>query len=123
MSEKVDWMERIGYRRVVRRGPLVVVAGCGPVGEDGLVVSGTTYDKARRCFEVVRLALEDVGASLEDVVRTRVHLHDPAEWEDAGRAHGDVFREIRPVTTMVGATLLDPAFRVEIDVTAWVGDA
>ncbi len=123
MSEKVDWMERIGYRRVVRRGPLVVVAGCGPVGPDGLVVSGTAYDKARRCLEVVRLALEDVGASLDDVVRTRVYLHDTADWEAAGEAHGDVFREIRPVTTMVGATLLDPAFRVEVDATAWVGDA
>lgn len=122
VEETSEWMRRIGYRRVLRRGPLVVVSGCGPIGADGEVVAGDAYVKARQCLKVIEAALATVGATPADVVRTHVYLHDTADWELAGRAHGELFGEIRPVTTMVGAQLLDPAFAVEIEATAWLGD-
>ena len=122
VEETSEWMRRIGYRRVLRRGPLAVVSGCGPIGPDGEVVAGDAYAKARQCLKVVEAALATVGASAADVVQTRIYLHDVADWEAAGRAHGELFGDVRPVTTMVGAQLLDPAFQVEIEATAWVGD-
>ena len=121
-EEMTEWMRRIGYRRVVRRGPLVTVSGCGPIGDDGKIVEGGTYVKARRCLAVVERALETVGASIADVVSTRIYLHDTDAWELAGRAHGEAFADIRPATTMFGASLLDPAFEVEIEAVAWVGE-
>jgi enamine deaminase RidA (YjgF/YER057c/UK114 family) len=122
-EETSEWMQRIGYRRVLRRGPLVVVSGCGPIGEDGDIVEGDAYAKASQCLRVIEGALARVGATPADVIRTRIYLHDPADWELAGRAHGELFGETRPVTTMVGAKLLDPGFLVEIEADAWVGDA
>lgn len=121
-EETSEWMRRIGYRRVVKRGTLVVVSGSGPIGDDGEIVEGDAYAKARQCLKVIEGALARVDASLADVVRTRIYLQDTADWEAAGRAHGEVFGDVRPVTTMVGAQLLDPDFRVEIEVDAWLGD-
>lgn len=121
-EETNEWMQRIGYRRVLKRGPLVVVSGCGPVGSDGVVIEGDAYAKACQCLRVIEGALAQVGATMANVVRTHVYLQDTADWELAGRAHGEVFGQIRPVTTMVGSQLLDPAFAVEIEATAWIGD-
>lgn len=123
IEDTSEWMQKIGYRRVLRRGPIVVVSGCGPIGEDGAIVDGDAYAKASQCLKVIAGALATVGATPADVVRTRIYLQDPADWELAGRAHGEMFGETRPVTTMVGATLLDPAFQVEIEADAWLGDA
>lgn len=120
-EEPVNWMEVIGFGPVVRRGPLVVVAGTGPIGEDGAVYAkGDAGAQTRRVLERIAERLESVGTDLSAVVQTRVMISRQADWQDVGRAHGEVFKEIQPVTTMTYAELLDPDFLVEIDATAWV---
>jgi enamine deaminase RidA (YjgF/YER057c/UK114 family) len=105
----------VGYSRAVRVGRHVHVAGTAPIGTD----SADPYDQARRCLEIVTGALAELGAAPEHVVRTRVYLVDAADWEAVGRAHGEVFGEVRPASSMlVVAGLLDPAWRVEIEAEA-----
>ncbi|HEY2542085.1 MAG TPA: RidA family protein [Gaiellaceae bacterium] len=105
----------VGYSRVVRDGRHVHVAGTAPIG----TASTDPYEQARRCLEIVVAALAEVGAAPEHVVRTRVYLVDAADWEEVGRAHGEVFAEVRPASAfLVVAGLLDPAWRVEIEAEA-----
>ena len=105
----------VGYSRAVRAGDSVYVAGTAPVGCE----SSDPYEQAKRCLEIVVAALEELGARPEHVVRTRVYLVDAADWEAVGRAHGEVFGDIRPASAMVVvAALLDPAWRVEIEADA-----
>ncbi len=109
----------IGFSRAVRRGSRIVVAGTAPIGRDGRTVDGDAFAQARRCFEIIVEAVEALGGSAADVVRTRMFLVDAADWEAVGRAHGEVFREVRPAATMVVVRgLLDPAWRVEIEAEA-----
>ena len=105
----------VGYSRAVRDGRHVHVAGTAPIGID----SSDPYEQAKRCLEVITGALAEVGATPEHVVRTRVYLVDAADWEAVGRAHGEVFADVRPASAMlVIAGLLDPAWRVEIEAEA-----
>jgi enamine deaminase RidA (YjgF/YER057c/UK114 family) len=105
----------VGYSRAVRDGRHVHVAGTAPVGLD----STDPYEQAKRCLEIVVAALDEVGAKPEHVVRTRVYLIDAGDWEAVGRAHGEVFADIRPASAMlVIAALLDPQWRVEIEADA-----
>lgn len=115
--------ESIGYSRVVRiAGPpdLVLVSGCTAVGEDGLIVGeGNPYLQTREALANVERALALAGCTLADVVRTRMFVVDITRGEEVGRAHGEVFRDIRPVASMVGTTgLLDPRLLVEIEAEA-----
>ena len=101
-----------GLKPVVRAGSLVWVAGC----------TATTYAQAQQALLNVEAALAQVGARLEDVVRTRVFVTDIAQWEAVGRAHGEVFADIRPVTAMLEVSaLLDPRMMVEIEADAFIG--
>jgi enamine deaminase RidA (YjgF/YER057c/UK114 family) len=105
----------VGYSRAVRAGRHVHVAGTAPIGCE----SADPYAQARRCLEIVVAALAEVGAAPEHVVRTRVYLVDAADWEAVGRAHGEVFGDVRPASAfIVVAALLDPAWRVEIEAEA-----
>jgi enamine deaminase RidA (YjgF/YER057c/UK114 family) len=105
----------VGYSRAVRAGRHVHVAGTAPVG----TASPDPYEQAKRCLEIVVQALAEVGARPEDVVRTRVYLVDAGDWEAVGRAHGEVFADIRPASAMlVIAGLLDPHWKVEIEAEA-----
>ena len=105
----------VGYSRAVRDGRHVFVGGTAPIGCD----SADPYEQAKRCLEIIAGALAEVGAQPKDVVRTRVYLVDPADWEAVGRAHGEMFGEILPASAMlVIAGLLDPAWRVEIEADA-----
>jgi enamine deaminase RidA (YjgF/YER057c/UK114 family) len=105
----------VGYSRAVRDGRHVHVAGTAPIGID----STDPYEQGRRCLEIVVAALAEVGAAPEHVVRTRVYLVDAADWEAVGRAHGEVFGDVRPASAfIVVAGLLDPAWRVEIEAQA-----
>ena len=113
----------IGFSRAIRVGDRVLVAGTAPVWADG-TVDPDPEAQARRCLEIIRLALEGAGATLGDVVRTRMFLTDAADWEAVGRAHGASFRDVRPVATMVVvAALLDPRWKVEIEAEAIVRGA
>ena len=108
-----------GYSRAVRDGRHVYVAGTAPIYPDGVETPDDPYDQARRCLEIVADALAEVGATSEHVVRTRVYLTKAADWEAVGRAHGELFGEVRPASAfLVVAALLDPRWRVEIEVDA-----
>jgi len=112
---------RIGFSRAVRVGSRVLVSGTGPVWPDGSCDPSAEV-QARRCFEIAGAALDDLGAGLADVVRTRMYLVDAADWEAVGRVHGELFADVRPAATMlVVAGLLDPRWRVEVEVEAVVG--
>jgi enamine deaminase RidA (YjgF/YER057c/UK114 family) len=111
--------DTVGYSRAVRTGSHIYVAGTAPVGCD----SADPYEQAKRCLEIIVAALAEFGARPEHVVRTRVFITDPEDWEAIGRAHGEVFGDVRPASTMVVvAGLLDPAWRVEIEADAVADD-
>jgi enamine deaminase RidA (YjgF/YER057c/UK114 family) len=112
----------IGFSRAVRVGDRVVVSGTGPIEADGSCAA-TAADQARRCLEIVVAALQEAGATADDVVRTRTYLVDAADWQAVGRIHGEVFGRAKPASTMiVVAALLDPGWRVEIEAEAVVPD-
>lgn len=107
----------IGFSRAVRMGNTVHVSGTGPVGADNEDVAGQT----RKVLAILQTALEQAGASLKDVVRTRMYLTHAEDWEAVGRVHGETFGSIRPATTMVVvAKLLNPAWRIEMEADAIV---
>lgn len=112
----------IGLSRAVRVGPYVAVAGTAPLGPDGATVHpGDVYAQTRRCLEITAKALADAGAGLADVVRTRVMLVDMTRWQEAARAHGEVFGAIRPACTFVEVSrFIDPAWLVETEADAYV---
>lgn len=118
------WEAKVGYCRAVRVGSQIAVTGTAAVGENGEVVGvGDPYVQAKRCLEIIEKALKDSGASLNDVIRTRIYVTDISQWEDVGRAHGEVFGEIFPATTMVEVSaLIDPNMLVEIEADAIATD-
>ena len=118
------WEERIGYCRAVRAGNHIYVTGTAPVGEDGRVVApGNGYAQAKHCFEIIAQTLEKLGASMPDVVRTRMFVTDISRWEDYGRAHHEFLGATPPATSMVEVrALIDPAMLIEIEVDAVVTD-
>lgn len=110
----------IGFSRAVRVGNTVHLAGTGPVGADNEDAAGQT----RRIFAIAEKALAKAGASFQDVVRTRMYLTNVEDWEAVGRVHGEFFGDIRPAATMVViAALLNPAWRVEIEMDAVTPEA
>jgi enamine deaminase RidA (YjgF/YER057c/UK114 family) len=109
----------IGFSRAVRAGETVTVAGTAPVMPDGADPPSDAYGQARRCLEIVVAALAEVDAGPEHVVRTRVFLARREDWEEVGRAHGEVFGAVRPASTMVVVQgFIDPRWLVEIEADA-----
>ncbi len=113
----------IGFSRALRVGDRVAVSGTAPIAADGSVAApGDAYGQMRRCLEIVAAALEEAGAVLADVQRTRIYLTDAGAWEGVGRAHAEAFGRVRPASTfVVVAALLDPAWLVEVEADAVVG--
>jgi enamine deaminase RidA (YjgF/YER057c/UK114 family) len=118
------WEAIVGYCRAVRVGSHVAVTGTAAVGEDGEVIGvGDAYTQTKRCLEIIETALKEAGAALEDVVRTRIFVTNISQWEAVGRAHGEMFGEIFPATTMVEVSaLIDPDMLVEIEADAIIAD-
>jgi enamine deaminase RidA (YjgF/YER057c/UK114 family) len=113
------WEAMIGYSRVVVRGDSAWVSGCTSVVDGAVAHPGDVAAQARQALANLTAALERAGFTLADVVRTRMYLTDISRWEELGRAHGEVFGEIRPATAMIGVSaLLDPAMLVEIEADA-----
>ncbi|MEM0899189.1 MAG: RidA family protein [Pseudomonadota bacterium] len=110
----------MGFSRAVRVGNHVSVAGTAPIApEGGTAAVGDVYGQLKRCIEISKQALEEAGASLEDVVRTRIMLTDITTWKDAAKAHGEVFGDIRPVITVVEVSaFVEPEWLVETEMDA-----
>lgn len=122
ISSGAQWEEIVGYSRAVRIGNLVEVAGTTAVDETGQVVGvDDPGAQTRFILQKIEKALTQAGATLQDVIRTRLFVTDITRWEEIGRAHGDFFRTVKPVATMVEVNaLINPELLVEIEVTAVV---
>lgn len=115
------WEGKIGYSRAVRVGAALYVSGSTAMTASGLVGKGDPYAQTIQTFKTIEAALKQAGASLNDVVRTRIYMANIDQWQEVGRTHGEIFGNIRPATTMVEVKrLIDPDMLVEIEADAIV---
>ena len=112
------WEDQVGYCRAVKIGKTIEVSGTAPL-RNGKTAGESPYEQAHICLEIIQESLEKLGASMSDVVRTRMFVTDISLWEEFGKAHGEFFSKIKPATTMVEVSaLIDPKMLIEIEATA-----
>ncbi len=118
ISSGAKWEDIVGYSRAVRVGNIIEVAGTA-AAKGNEIIGNTPYQQSKFILSKIEKALRKAGASLNDVVRTRIYVTDISQWEEIGRAHGEYFAKIKPVTTMVEVkALIHPDLLVEIEATA-----
>lgn len=122
ISSGAPWESVVGYSRAVKIGNVIEISGTAPVKE-GKVQGETAYEQGIACLEIIRETLEKVGATMKDVVRTRMYVTDISKWEDFAKAHSFYFKTIKPATSMVEVSgLIDSKMWIEIEATAVVGE-
>lgn len=124
ISSGSQYEQPIGLSRAVRHGPWIAVSGTAPIASDGTTAfAGDVYAQTKRCLEIMLRAIVDAGGSAESVIRTRVMVVDISTWQDAARAHGEVFANIRPACTFVQVSrFIDPAWLVETEADCYLGE-
>jgi enamine deaminase RidA (YjgF/YER057c/UK114 family) len=119
ISSGSPWEDIVGYSRAIRTGNIIEVAGTTAMDKDRLIGKDDVYAQTVFIFQKIEKALQEAGASLADVVRTRMYVTDITQWEQVGKAHGEFFKTIKPVSTMVEVSrLIEKDMLVEIEVTA-----
>ncbi|MCG2613008.1 RidA family protein [Terrimonas sp. NA20] len=123
-SSGAKWEDIVGYSRAVRTGNTVEITGTVAVNENNQLVGGNdAYEQTRFILQKIEKVLVQTGASLKDVVRTRMFVTDITRWQEYGRAHGEVFADIKPCTSMIEVKgLIEPAYLIEIEATAVITD-
>ena len=118
-SSGTKWEDIVGYSRAVQIGNVLEISGTVATDEQGVVGKGDFYLQTKFILTKIELVLAQAGYRLQDVVRTRMFVTDITHWEEIGKAHGEFFKDIKPVTSMIGiSSLIDPEYLVEIEVTA-----
>ena len=121
ISSGATWEDIVGYSRAVRVGNIIEVAGTTAVDGDKVMAPGDVYGQTIYILNKIQHAIEQAGGNMKDVVRTRMFITDIKKWEEAGRAHGEFFKDIKPVTTMVEINaLINPDLLIEIEATAYL---
>lgn len=119
INDGTPWEESVGYSRAIRVGQFIEIAGTTSVLDGKIVGLNDPYQQTKFILQKIEKTLNKLSASLENVVRTRIYVTDISKWKDIGKAHSEVFKSIKPVTTMVEVkSLIDPDLLVEIEVTA-----
>jgi enamine deaminase RidA (YjgF/YER057c/UK114 family) len=122
-STSTKYEFQFGYSRAIRHGKVVRVAGTAGIGDDGQVVSDDVVEQMRHAIAIIKDSLEDLGSSLEEVIMTRIYVRDVHDIDRVAVIHGEVFRDIRPATTIVKVDFIDPHILVEIEAEAVYGGA
>src|SRR5215212_3968350 len=119
ISSGAKWEDKVGYSRAIRSGSNVYVSGTTSIEDNKVIGEDNIYLQAKTILKKIELALNEAGAKLSDVVRTRIYVTDISKWEDVGRAHGEFFKDIKPATSMIQVSaLIDPLMMVEIEAEA-----
>ena len=121
-SSGAKWEDIVGYSRAVKVGNIIEVTGTVAADDNSMLVGGNSaYEQTKFIIQKIEKALNDLGGSLQDVIRTRIYVTNIRDWDAVGRAHGEFFKEIKPATTMVEVkSLIDPNFVVELEATAYL---
>lgn len=123
ISSGAKWEDLVGYSRAVRVGNIIEVSGTAPVDGDKIIGIGNAYEQTKFCLQKIEKALLKAGATVNDVVRTRMFVTDISRWEEYGKAHGEFFKDIKPVTSMIEVkSLIAPQMLIEIEATAIIQD-
>lgn len=123
ISSGTEWEEKFGYSRAVRAGNIIEIAGTTAVQDDKVVGEGDIYAQTRFIFRKIEQALMQAGGSLNDVIRTRMYTTDISKWELISKAHGEIFEDIKPASTLIEVkVLIKPELLIEIEATAIVND-
>jgi len=120
-STQTKYEFQFGYSRAVRHGNVIRISGTAGLNENGQVVADDVVEQMRRALEIVRDALEKVGGRLEDVIMTRVYVANTNDLDRISVVHGEIFRDIRPATTIVKSEFIDPKILVEVEAEALLG--